>query len=267
MRRTRVSQLVQKFVGKGVSVFCSLALLIMGIAVNGVVPSTHAKVSEPQMIDVPEVCTERGPSSFGAAALKDRVWKGKSELRVRFLGGSKFLRDQVRHYAQFWSNYGNIQFVFVESAPSDIRVSFNPNGTSWSYIGNGAKNVDESDPTMNFGWFDENTAEVKFRRTILHEFGHALGLIHEHQSPAAGISWNKQAVYQYYKEHFEWNKNVVNDNIIQKYAERRTQRTTYDPNSIMNYPIPKKFTTDGTSIEWNTNLSKMDKAFVKEMYP
>ena len=29
---------------------------------------------------------------------------------------------------------------------------------------------------------------------ILHEFGHALGLIHEHQNPIQAIDWNKPAV-------------------------------------------------------------------------
>jgi len=29
--------------------------------------------------------------------------------------------------------------------------------------------------------------------TVLHEFGHALGLIHEHQNPASGgFKWNRE---------------------------------------------------------------------------
>lgn len=40
--------------------------------------------------------------------------------------------------------------------------------------------------TMNLGWVDE--------RTILHETGHALGLVHEHQHPEGKIDWDMQKV-------------------------------------------------------------------------
>ena len=40
---------------------------------------------------------------------------------------------------------------------------------------------------MNLGFVD--------RPTVLHEFGHALGLIHEHQSPfKGGFEWNREEV-------------------------------------------------------------------------
>jgi hypothetical protein len=267
MHSTWFIQAVKKITEKGVSVFFCLALLVIGLPTNSVVLSKNVNAAKPQIIDGAEVCTEQVPDNLGAAALSGSIWKHKSVLRVRFLDGSEFLRGRVRYYAQFWSNHANIQFEFVEIEPSDIRVSFSHDGGSWSYIGNSAKYVDESEPTMNFGWFDDNTSEVKFRRTILHEFGHALGLVHEHQSPVAGINWNKSAVYRYYKNKFGWNKNVVNDNIFQKYTGTRTQHTTYDPDSIMHYPIPAEFTTDGSYVSWNMNLSQMDIALIKKLYP
>jgi len=36
---------------------------------------------------------------------------------------------------------------------------------------------------MNLGFLDGGTAA--------HEFGHAIGLAHEHQNPAGGIQWNE----------------------------------------------------------------------------
>jgi len=51
---------------------------------------------------------------------------------------------------------------------------------------------------MNFGWFDDNTSDSEFSRTVIHEFGHALGMIHEHQHPLAAIPWDKDKVYTYY---------------------------------------------------------------------
>jgi len=251
MHNTLFLNLVSKYIMKGTLVFLVFGTLLIRVAAN----------------DVPPICTERGADSIGAAALSDRVWKGKTVLKVQFLDGSEFLKKQVRYYAQFWSNYANIKFEFVEKGPSDIRVSFTKDGSSWSYIGNSAKNVADEDETMHFGWFDETTEEVKFRRTILHEFGHALGLIHEHQSPGSSINWNKPVVYQYYKNKFDWNKNVVNDNIFLKYTGKRTQYTKYDPDSIMHYSIPAAFTLDNSFVGWNTNLSQKDKEFIKKLYP
>ena len=50
---------------------------------------------------------------------------------------------------------------------------------------------------MNLGFVD--------RSTVLHEFGHSLGLIHEHQSPfKGGFEWNKEEVrsthFNYYTD-------------------------------------------------------------------
>ncbi|HBB95638.1 MAG TPA: peptidase M12 [Blastocatellia bacterium] len=217
---------------------------------------------------IPRTCTEIIPVSLEAAGRDRLFWKNKTELRVRFINGSQALREQVRTYASVWNQYSGLPFVFVEGGVSEIRVSFLPDGTTWSYIGNAAQNVAQDVPTMNFGWFDEHTTgPVEFRRVILHEFGHALGLIHEHQSPAAAINWNKIAVYQYYFDHFGWSHNKVNENIFKKYATALTQFTTYDPTSIMHYPIPPEFTNDNSHVDWNSSLSAQDKQFVRHIYP
>lgn len=33
---------------------------------------------------------------------------------------------------------------------------------------------------MHFGWLRDDTDDVEWRRVVVHEFGHALGAIHEH---------------------------------------------------------------------------------------
>lgn len=247
-------------------VFLFTAFLLVGSVVDGVGPRHQDQISQSD-VDEPHVCTERGPVSIGAAALRDRVWQ-KAVLQVQFLNGTDFLKEQVRHYAQFWTKYANVRFDFVESGPSDIRISFDLDGASWSYIGTAAKYVPENEATMHFGWFVEQKTESDvFRATILHEFGHALGLIHEHQSPIASFMWNKPKVYAHYKDKFGWNKNKVDDNILRKYSKSQSQYSSYDPYSIMVYPIPAQFTLNGTSVPWNTDLSNADIAFIKKLYP
>jgi len=48
---------------------------------------------------------------------------------------------------------------------------------------------DQKVPTMNFGWLNEDSDEDEYSRVVLHEFGHSLSCIHEHQHPANGIPW------------------------------------------------------------------------------
>lgn len=268
MHETQFSRLINKLISKVTLILCGIALYAGGIVTEGIVMPVTAQAIALQSANIPQACTEIDPSSIGAAGRSDLFWKGKNTIQVRFLDGSSSLRTQVRYYARQWSKYANIRFVFVESGPSDIRVSFNPDGSSWSYIGTSAKNVNQNEPTMNFGWFVEGiTTDEEFRRTILHEFGHVLGLIHEHQSPRGAINWNKLVVYNYYWKHFKWTEHEVNENIFKKYEGRRIQYTDYDPSSIMHYPIPASFTINNRGVVWNTNLSQMDIAFIGKMYP
>jgi hypothetical protein len=142
----------------------------------------------------------------------------------------------VIQFANQWSLYANLTFKFMDrDAPgdSDIRVSFTAGGGSWSYIGTGAKSVSQSDPTMNFGWFNDQTSDEEFSRTVIHEFGHAIGCIHEQSSPVADIPWNKPAVYEYYLKNDGWDKAKVDGNVFAKAAQANTLNSRYDNTSIM----------------------------------
>jgi hypothetical protein len=110
------------------------------------------------------------------------------------------------------------------------------------------------------------TAENVFKRTVLHEFGHVLGCLHEHQNPSAGIKWNKPAVYEYYLK-LGWVKADVDENVFESYDCDLTQFSEFDRHSIMLYAIPSRFTTNGFSVDWNDDLSEMDKEFIARAYP
>ena len=75
---------------------------------------------------------------------------------------------------------------------AEIIVTFKP-GRSESYIGRDALLAGVSKGyTMNLGTLDDTSPPDAIQRTILHEFGHALGMRHEHQNPPAEIPWNKE---------------------------------------------------------------------------
>jgi hypothetical protein len=120
---------------------------------------------------------------------------------------------------------------------------------------------------MNLGWFDESTTDIEFSRMTLHEFGYALGLVHEHMSLAANIQWNKPAVYQYYMAKLNnWTKEEVDYNVLGKYDPNVTRFTEFDPDSNLFYNIYKEHTLNGFETSSNTDLLDLDKEFIGQVY-
>ncbi|AKJ03456.1 Hypothetical protein AA314_05082 [Archangium gephyra] len=201
------------------------------------------------------------------ALVKDCRWTDDS-LSIRFLDGDPGLQERVKKVARIWTEFANIKFLFGNDPEAQIRISFKERG-SWSYVGTQCLGIAKHAPTMNFGWLTPATGDEEVMRVVLHEFGHALGCIHEHQNPAGGIQWNKEAVYAYYSGHPNyWSRKDVDTNLFQLYDKDLTAHTQLDPHSIMLYPVPAAFTLDGKAIGGsNKVLSDMDKEFIGKLYP
>jgi hypothetical protein len=133
-----------------------------------------------------------------------------------------------------------------------IRIDFNPLLGSWSYIGTECKNAKANEATINYGWLDVGT--------IIHECGHMLGLIHEHQNPKGKlIEWDKQKQ--------GWNKDMVNKNIIDRYDVNQINGSEFDPNSIMLYFFSADLTKNNRGTHANVRLSRKDVQYINKMYP
>jgi hypothetical protein len=201
------------------------------------------------------------------AFVTGKKWKNGRTLRVRFLGGPPAITDKVQFYAKQWMDHANITLQFGNDAAAEIRVAFVPGG-SWSYIGTDALTIPASRATMNYGWLDASTSDDEYSRVVLHEFGHALGCIHEHQHPEAGIPWDRPAVYRYYMgPPNNWTKEDVDHNIFDLVPAAQTQFSAFDPTSIMCYAVPDELTLGNYAIGWNRVLSATDKQFAAVAYP
>jgi len=214
------------------------------------------------------VCTEMAFYPKRAAADKQRLWEPGQEITVGFLHGYFPVWEKIVKTAEIWTSYANIDFRWLgRTNDAVIRIAFIQDEGSWSYIGTDCLTVGRNAATMNFSWLQPDTPNTEVFRVVLHEFGHALGMIHEHQNPVAKIAWNKAVVYEAYKNGMGWSKQMVDNNIFKPYDKDITQFTEFDLGSIMGYPIPAKFTTNGFSTGFRSGLSSTDIAFIRHLYP
>jgi hypothetical protein len=203
-----------------------------------------------------------------AALLKGARWDNGANITIRFLGGTPALQKRVRDTALEWTKLANLNFDFRNGGPTDIRIAFAPGKGSWSYLGTMCRRIPEPEPTMNYGWLVDASPEAEVRRVVLHEFGHAVGLIHEHQNPKGGIKWDRKAVTKDLSgPPNRWNAQQIENNMFRYYPKGDVFATSVDPKSIMMYPIPKSWTLDGTSAGLNSTFSNDDKLLAREAYP
>jgi hypothetical protein len=209
-----------------------------------------------------------------AALIKAAKWPSASVISISFLDGDTVVQQKVMDHAVKWTReFGgpaNLTFDFRKQGPTSIRISFKYAG-AWSLIGTGCKDpsIPQDQPTMNYGWLRPDTPDDEYRRVVLHEFGHAIGLIHEHQNPAGGIEWNQvQVIADLSGAPNNWSVPVISRNMFESYAAKDTNHTDkIDPASIMMYPIPENWTLNHFSAGLNSQLTDTDKEFVKSQYP
>ena len=191
-----------------------------------------------------------------------KTWMNGSTLRVRFMGGTPTEQTVARQQADWWSQVANLKFDFNDALNAEIRIAFDHNDGAWSYVGTDCRGIPLNEPTMNLGFLDGGTAG--------HEFGHAIGLAHEHQNPAGGIQWNEGVVLrEAAKSPNFWDEATTRHNILRKYSAAQINGTAFDPDSIMLYFFPASWTLNGIGTKANEVLSAMDKAFIAgaKMYP
>lgn len=230
--------------------------------------------------------------SMASRAMADTAlrWDPGSELSVYFLPGggdwAEAIRTAVKRLAPEWSKAANVRFKFVSTPEAHITVNLSPGrgGASYGmyscYLGTDClAMIGRGVPAMHLV-FPPNLAqnpalmESEFRRVILHEFGHALGFVHEHMRPDRPIVWDVPALNRYCLRYFGWDAGTVKAQIVDEYRPRKPGSMTsgdFDPKSVMMYSYPDGLAryTDGRpfSTPNNTELTPMDKAVAAMVYP
>jgi hypothetical protein len=211
------------------------------------------------------------------------------KLRVCFFEGSQALREVVANVAKEWmSDDNSVRLDFGKPGKRrtcqpgngnemQIRITFSQEGY-WSQVGqNSVVFAKQEEASLNLGGFmnvsPDQLSDYEIG-TIRHEFGHALGIEHEHQNPKGGCDneYNWDLIYKYLEgPPNNWPKEQIDWNLRQASGED-LQLTKFDKNSVMLYQFPADFYKKGGKSkcfvpEPNSQISKGDRALLAQMYP
>ena len=208
--------------------------------------------------------TSPGKRSKRAVGTYSKFWDNGRTLTVSFMETlPDELEYRVERIIRQWDPHHSLAVDFVKNRPADIRLYLGGKHNE-SYLGTDALIAPPDQPTLLVASKPDHWS---FERTLLHEFGHVLGLEHEHLHPHARIPWNKEKVYDYYRDTQGWSKTDVDINLFNVSKDPRTHTGTYDKHSIMHYSIPNELTYGDWQVGNNLVISEQDKINIRTIYP
>lgn len=209
-------------------------------------------------------------------------------IRVKFLDGQSEGITRVMQEADEWTKCEGtgLQFQYYDSAGQplsgnaaaatefDVRVTFLDRGY-WSYVGKDVPTtVTALQPTMGLTGLDKpGVSADKWSHTVLHEFGHALGLLHEHLRDVVVKCIDENEAIKYYgRPPNSWAPEKTRKNLLTPLASRIVRSAEYDYKSVMNYRLPLQILKDGACKDIQlpdlaTKPSARDCAMIAYYYP
>lgn len=189
-----------------------------------------------------ECSTFNKNKSHKALVNKSVLFENGQNIDIYFKDGSTSLQQFVARESKLWTRYANLNFRFhvgaqVDRDKANIVISFYGKG-NYSLLGNTYSRYDRRDHSMSLETVRKlyKTNPDIARGTVLHEFGHAIGFHHEHQSKNNLIRIDENKIEKFCKSQ-RWSKEKCNSQIVTKIDREGKFISILDVWSIMFYGV------------------------------
>lgn len=195
-----------------------------------------------------------------------KIWDQNS-ITFYFLDGSDQQKSEVKRFAKLWQRYTGIKFRYTNSKPSVF--SFKKHYKITFKGGSNQSTRGAVNGTIHLGDLSEN---IIFRKTtILHEFGHMLGLGHEHQRTDRPQALNNNQLINACIKNQHQPREWCRENLSDITTTEVFIESEYDSSSIMHYAL-KNIVGNNVKLlnqlpnENSNTLSYTDKYFIAMLY-
>jgi hypothetical protein len=205
--------------------------------------------------------------SFALVIYEDTKMWNQPSITLYFKDGTAQQQSEVKNFAKIWERYTGIKFEYSTTKPS--LFNFNKYYTI-TFKGN--KNESHQgalNGTMHLGQLSD---DIVFRKkTILHEFGHMLGLAHEHQRQDRAAVLNDPKVVDSCAKSQKQARSWCRENLFELNKDPVFVQSDYDSHSIMHYEynnfIDNHLKTKYQLFDEPSNsLSLTDKVYIAMLY-
>ncbi|RYG36953.1 MAG: hypothetical protein EON93_04375, partial [Burkholderiales bacterium] len=276
----RISLVIAAF---GLTAECAIAHDLRGIVgeANATDVRTQQKIDEINAYRKLMAQLVKPGSGHVEAVVRTALRWNTPRITVCFQDGTTEGQLRVAAVAREWSHGTGVLFDFGAGSsprlcdttrPSDIRVSFGPGGF-WSYVGTIAREIPPDRPTLNLDGLSHPGKFTDYEHSVvLHEFGHALGFEHEHQSPKSGCQ--EQFNWPYLYSSMGWEPEKVRFNMARfdkSGAMNGLESTDFDRASVMLYSLNREAFVQPTTAscyipQANIKLSSTDLSAARYLY-
>ncbi len=192
-----------------------------------------------------------------------KIWNQDS-IMFYFTDGTQQQQNDVKKFAKIWQKYTGIQFKYSNKKPSFFSFK-----KFYKITFKGSSNESTKGDVNGLIQFGNLAEDPIYRKTtILHEFGHMLGLAHEHQRADRPTFLDNPKLIDDCITNQKQSRHWCQENLGTKIHKKTFIQSAYDPNSIMHYDLKSITGTHASAVKSNENnsLSYTDKYYIALLY-